>query len=229
MTNQAINTFFFFNDTATTEIYTEQIVGSVRCVQETARASTGLLDMDRKAHRVLKNMYYRNFEQTNADKNRSTKIKSLIEVVEKNIERLCCETLRLLDALISRDPISLQARIFYMKMKREAYCTIGEYSEGMEREAALKKGFLLSNDLLNIAFNELGKADPLRLSIVLRHGVMLYQTINREEEAMDLLRHAHEEGMRDIEDYTLEERKSAVELLVLIRDTIQEWKDANGE
>eukprot|EP01016_Furgasonia_blochmanni_P044181 TRINITY_DN610_c0_g1_i11.p1 TRINITY_DN610_c0_g1~~TRINITY_DN610_c0_g1_i11.p1 ORF type:complete len:121 (+),score=46.04 TRINITY_DN610_c0_g1_i11:2-364(+) len=27
--------FFFFNDTATTEIYTEQIVGSVRCVQET--------------------------------------------------------------------------------------------------------------------------------------------------------------------------------------------------
>eukprot|EP00825_Cyclidium_porcatum_P042076 TRINITY_DN5671_c0_g1_i1.p2 TRINITY_DN5671_c0_g1~~TRINITY_DN5671_c0_g1_i1.p2 ORF type:complete len:163 (+),score=21.46 TRINITY_DN5671_c0_g1_i1:43-531(+) len=29
-------TFFFFNDTATTEIYTLHIVGSVRCVQETA-------------------------------------------------------------------------------------------------------------------------------------------------------------------------------------------------
>eukprot|EP00831_Metopus_contortus_P022092 TRINITY_DN2002_c0_g1_i1.p3 TRINITY_DN2002_c0_g1~~TRINITY_DN2002_c0_g1_i1.p3 ORF type:complete len:121 (-),score=17.02 TRINITY_DN2002_c0_g1_i1:152-514(-) len=28
-------TFFFFNDTATTEIYTRSIVGSVRCVQET--------------------------------------------------------------------------------------------------------------------------------------------------------------------------------------------------
>eukprot|EP00831_Metopus_contortus_P029484 TRINITY_DN24255_c0_g1_i1.p2 TRINITY_DN24255_c0_g1~~TRINITY_DN24255_c0_g1_i1.p2 ORF type:complete len:100 (+),score=26.60 TRINITY_DN24255_c0_g1_i1:53-352(+) len=27
--------FFFFNDTATTEIYTRSIVGSVRCVQET--------------------------------------------------------------------------------------------------------------------------------------------------------------------------------------------------
>ncbi len=27
--------YFFFNDTATTEIYTEQIVGSVRCVEET--------------------------------------------------------------------------------------------------------------------------------------------------------------------------------------------------
>eukprot|EP00825_Cyclidium_porcatum_P024474 TRINITY_DN2688_c0_g2_i2.p3 TRINITY_DN2688_c0_g2~~TRINITY_DN2688_c0_g2_i2.p3 ORF type:complete len:101 (-),score=28.29 TRINITY_DN2688_c0_g2_i2:216-518(-) len=27
--------FFFFNDTATTEIYTLHIVGSVRCVQET--------------------------------------------------------------------------------------------------------------------------------------------------------------------------------------------------
>eukprot|EP00831_Metopus_contortus_P022516 TRINITY_DN20319_c0_g1_i1.p1 TRINITY_DN20319_c0_g1~~TRINITY_DN20319_c0_g1_i1.p1 ORF type:complete len:145 (+),score=8.17 TRINITY_DN20319_c0_g1_i1:87-521(+) len=28
--------FFFLNDTATTEIYTRSIVGSVRCVQETA-------------------------------------------------------------------------------------------------------------------------------------------------------------------------------------------------
>eukprot|EP00831_Metopus_contortus_P044725 TRINITY_DN35863_c0_g1_i5.p1 TRINITY_DN35863_c0_g1~~TRINITY_DN35863_c0_g1_i5.p1 ORF type:complete len:135 (-),score=24.80 TRINITY_DN35863_c0_g1_i5:153-557(-) len=30
--------FFFFNDTATTEIYTRSIVGSVRCVQETVNA-----------------------------------------------------------------------------------------------------------------------------------------------------------------------------------------------
>eukprot|EP00825_Cyclidium_porcatum_P014638 TRINITY_DN17920_c0_g1_i2.p1 TRINITY_DN17920_c0_g1~~TRINITY_DN17920_c0_g1_i2.p1 ORF type:complete len:166 (-),score=43.81 TRINITY_DN17920_c0_g1_i2:8-505(-) len=32
--------FFFFNDTATTEIYTLHIVGSVRCVQETASEQT---------------------------------------------------------------------------------------------------------------------------------------------------------------------------------------------
>eukprot|EP00831_Metopus_contortus_P030653 TRINITY_DN25093_c0_g1_i2.p1 TRINITY_DN25093_c0_g1~~TRINITY_DN25093_c0_g1_i2.p1 ORF type:complete len:162 (+),score=38.31 TRINITY_DN25093_c0_g1_i2:52-537(+) len=31
----ACSCFFFFNDTATTEIYTRSIVGSVRCVQET--------------------------------------------------------------------------------------------------------------------------------------------------------------------------------------------------
>eukprot|EP00825_Cyclidium_porcatum_P052356 TRINITY_DN9897_c0_g1_i2.p2 TRINITY_DN9897_c0_g1~~TRINITY_DN9897_c0_g1_i2.p2 ORF type:complete len:107 (+),score=10.00 TRINITY_DN9897_c0_g1_i2:65-385(+) len=31
----ACHYFFFFNDTATTEIYTLHIVGSVRCVQET--------------------------------------------------------------------------------------------------------------------------------------------------------------------------------------------------
>eukprot|EP00831_Metopus_contortus_P009264 TRINITY_DN13571_c0_g1_i5.p2 TRINITY_DN13571_c0_g1~~TRINITY_DN13571_c0_g1_i5.p2 ORF type:complete len:136 (-),score=11.76 TRINITY_DN13571_c0_g1_i5:245-652(-) len=33
--------FFFFNDTATTEIYTRSIVGSVRCVQETAIYGAG--------------------------------------------------------------------------------------------------------------------------------------------------------------------------------------------
>eukprot|EP00831_Metopus_contortus_P018274 TRINITY_DN17792_c0_g1_i1.p1 TRINITY_DN17792_c0_g1~~TRINITY_DN17792_c0_g1_i1.p1 ORF type:complete len:260 (-),score=52.13 TRINITY_DN17792_c0_g1_i1:108-887(-) len=33
--SEVIFVFFFFNDTATTEIYTRSIVGSVRCVQET--------------------------------------------------------------------------------------------------------------------------------------------------------------------------------------------------
>eukprot|EP00831_Metopus_contortus_P079631 TRINITY_DN7966_c0_g1_i1.p1 TRINITY_DN7966_c0_g1~~TRINITY_DN7966_c0_g1_i1.p1 ORF type:complete len:122 (-),score=27.66 TRINITY_DN7966_c0_g1_i1:105-470(-) len=35
--------FFFFNDTATTEIYTRSIVGSVRCVQETDMISQILI------------------------------------------------------------------------------------------------------------------------------------------------------------------------------------------
>eukprot|EP00831_Metopus_contortus_P029833 TRINITY_DN24519_c0_g1_i1.p2 TRINITY_DN24519_c0_g1~~TRINITY_DN24519_c0_g1_i1.p2 ORF type:complete len:169 (+),score=12.28 TRINITY_DN24519_c0_g1_i1:47-553(+) len=34
--------FFFFNDTATTEIYTRSIVGSVRCVQETENILSSL-------------------------------------------------------------------------------------------------------------------------------------------------------------------------------------------
>eukprot|EP00831_Metopus_contortus_P071948 TRINITY_DN656_c0_g1_i4.p1 TRINITY_DN656_c0_g1~~TRINITY_DN656_c0_g1_i4.p1 ORF type:complete len:118 (+),score=30.99 TRINITY_DN656_c0_g1_i4:74-427(+) len=36
--------FFFFNDTATTEIYTRSIVGSVRCVQETGSILDKSLD-----------------------------------------------------------------------------------------------------------------------------------------------------------------------------------------
>eukprot|EP00831_Metopus_contortus_P037849 TRINITY_DN297_c0_g1_i9.p1 TRINITY_DN297_c0_g1~~TRINITY_DN297_c0_g1_i9.p1 ORF type:complete len:231 (+),score=56.36 TRINITY_DN297_c0_g1_i9:87-779(+) len=39
--------FFFFNDTATTEIYTRSIVGSVRCVQETG--TWGFLKMENKS------------------------------------------------------------------------------------------------------------------------------------------------------------------------------------
>eukprot|EP01016_Furgasonia_blochmanni_P047145 TRINITY_DN68_c0_g1_i5.p2 TRINITY_DN68_c0_g1~~TRINITY_DN68_c0_g1_i5.p2 ORF type:complete len:117 (-),score=2.93 TRINITY_DN68_c0_g1_i5:228-578(-) len=42
--------FFFFNDTATTEIYTEQIVGSVRCVQETATKQLDTMQYLRGLH-----------------------------------------------------------------------------------------------------------------------------------------------------------------------------------
>eukprot|EP00825_Cyclidium_porcatum_P014962 TRINITY_DN18225_c0_g1_i1.p1 TRINITY_DN18225_c0_g1~~TRINITY_DN18225_c0_g1_i1.p1 ORF type:complete len:147 (+),score=35.69 TRINITY_DN18225_c0_g1_i1:1-441(+) len=40
--------FFFFNDTATTEIYTLHIVGSVRCVQETERRVHGASSVTKK-------------------------------------------------------------------------------------------------------------------------------------------------------------------------------------
>eukprot|EP00831_Metopus_contortus_P037218 TRINITY_DN29345_c0_g1_i3.p1 TRINITY_DN29345_c0_g1~~TRINITY_DN29345_c0_g1_i3.p1 ORF type:complete len:122 (+),score=49.66 TRINITY_DN29345_c0_g1_i3:69-434(+) len=50
-----ILTCFFFNDTATTEIYTRSIVGSVRCVQETdqRRVHGGKINLE-EDKRILK-------------------------------------------------------------------------------------------------------------------------------------------------------------------------------
>eukprot|EP00831_Metopus_contortus_P017105 TRINITY_DN17202_c0_g1_i2.p1 TRINITY_DN17202_c0_g1~~TRINITY_DN17202_c0_g1_i2.p1 ORF type:complete len:174 (+),score=42.36 TRINITY_DN17202_c0_g1_i2:44-565(+) len=48
------NIFFFFNDTATTEIYTRSIVGSVRCVQETATKE--MADQNKKLNEEIKQL-----------------------------------------------------------------------------------------------------------------------------------------------------------------------------
>eukprot|EP00825_Cyclidium_porcatum_P018155 TRINITY_DN20778_c0_g1_i1.p5 TRINITY_DN20778_c0_g1~~TRINITY_DN20778_c0_g1_i1.p5 ORF type:complete len:102 (+),score=20.83 TRINITY_DN20778_c0_g1_i1:106-411(+) len=45
--------FFFFNNTATTEIYTLHIVGSVRCVQE-----TDIIRLDQKKYAIFSQLYY---------------------------------------------------------------------------------------------------------------------------------------------------------------------------
>eukprot|EP00825_Cyclidium_porcatum_P002337 TRINITY_DN11075_c0_g1_i2.p1 TRINITY_DN11075_c0_g1~~TRINITY_DN11075_c0_g1_i2.p1 ORF type:complete len:337 (-),score=82.75 TRINITY_DN11075_c0_g1_i2:731-1741(-) len=47
--------FFFFNDTATTEIYTLHIVGSVRCVQETVSTQSTWACILKEPHRLHKN------------------------------------------------------------------------------------------------------------------------------------------------------------------------------
>eukprot|EP00825_Cyclidium_porcatum_P006649 TRINITY_DN13316_c0_g1_i1.p1 TRINITY_DN13316_c0_g1~~TRINITY_DN13316_c0_g1_i1.p1 ORF type:complete len:141 (+),score=54.16 TRINITY_DN13316_c0_g1_i1:121-543(+) len=64
--------FFFFNDTATTEIYTLHIVGSVRCVQETG-SSKGDLKINLKVD-IPKNL----------DKNAETLFKKL-KSIEENV------------------------------------------------------------------------------------------------------------------------------------------------
>eukprot|EP00825_Cyclidium_porcatum_P033650 TRINITY_DN35621_c0_g1_i1.p2 TRINITY_DN35621_c0_g1~~TRINITY_DN35621_c0_g1_i1.p2 ORF type:complete len:106 (+),score=28.82 TRINITY_DN35621_c0_g1_i1:105-422(+) len=76
-----LGSFFFFNDTATTEIYTLHIVGSVRCVQETG------IDWLLGARETYKNYSLRNHHQLkmlnksdknlidNISENRSQKLK----------------------------------------------------------------------------------------------------------------------------------------------------------
>jgi len=47
---------FFFNDTATTEIYTEKIVGSVRCVEEAATGTTAAMTRGDASQYVLREL-----------------------------------------------------------------------------------------------------------------------------------------------------------------------------
>eukprot|EP00831_Metopus_contortus_P036290 TRINITY_DN28750_c0_g1_i2.p2 TRINITY_DN28750_c0_g1~~TRINITY_DN28750_c0_g1_i2.p2 ORF type:complete len:126 (-),score=50.92 TRINITY_DN28750_c0_g1_i2:15-392(-) len=54
--------FFFFNDTATTEIYTRSIVGSVRCVQE-----TGIIN-EKEALEVIRKAYTNYKQLINGEK-----------------------------------------------------------------------------------------------------------------------------------------------------------------
>eukprot|EP00831_Metopus_contortus_P017571 TRINITY_DN17420_c0_g1_i1.p1 TRINITY_DN17420_c0_g1~~TRINITY_DN17420_c0_g1_i1.p1 ORF type:complete len:223 (-),score=55.95 TRINITY_DN17420_c0_g1_i1:131-748(-) len=49
---QIVLVFFFFNDTATTEIYTRSIVGSVRCVQETG-INAEYMGMDEEKRKLI--------------------------------------------------------------------------------------------------------------------------------------------------------------------------------
>eukprot|EP00825_Cyclidium_porcatum_P027668 TRINITY_DN29829_c0_g1_i1.p3 TRINITY_DN29829_c0_g1~~TRINITY_DN29829_c0_g1_i1.p3 ORF type:complete len:104 (+),score=26.44 TRINITY_DN29829_c0_g1_i1:123-434(+) len=58
--------FFFFNDTATTEIYTLHIVGSVRCVQETA-----LIALSAKFYECCSFLTYSNSQASRIDSNSS--------------------------------------------------------------------------------------------------------------------------------------------------------------
>eukprot|EP00825_Cyclidium_porcatum_P043130 TRINITY_DN6052_c0_g1_i9.p1 TRINITY_DN6052_c0_g1~~TRINITY_DN6052_c0_g1_i9.p1 ORF type:complete len:219 (+),score=49.86 TRINITY_DN6052_c0_g1_i9:33-689(+) len=54
--------FFFFNDTATTEIYTLHIVGSVRCVQETDPNTKSLLEFNQVAQDLFNNFINLKFD-----------------------------------------------------------------------------------------------------------------------------------------------------------------------
>eukprot|EP00825_Cyclidium_porcatum_P040413 TRINITY_DN5101_c0_g1_i2.p1 TRINITY_DN5101_c0_g1~~TRINITY_DN5101_c0_g1_i2.p1 ORF type:complete len:165 (-),score=29.57 TRINITY_DN5101_c0_g1_i2:149-643(-) len=68
--------FFFFNDTATTEIYTLHIVGSVRCVQETAYMMCGLYQLQQEVY----------FQIQTLIPQQTVKLQNFIKKIEKNIQ-----------------------------------------------------------------------------------------------------------------------------------------------
>eukprot|EP00831_Metopus_contortus_P056108 TRINITY_DN4774_c0_g1_i3.p3 TRINITY_DN4774_c0_g1~~TRINITY_DN4774_c0_g1_i3.p3 ORF type:complete len:109 (-),score=28.00 TRINITY_DN4774_c0_g1_i3:154-480(-) len=78
--------FFFFNDTATTEIYTRSIVGSVRCVQETG-VHGGMKMRQLSSQSVIFNTVKSSFSETMPMKDGDT----FMQVSPKNFPNsVCC-------------------------------------------------------------------------------------------------------------------------------------------
>eukprot|EP00831_Metopus_contortus_P071949 TRINITY_DN656_c0_g1_i6.p1 TRINITY_DN656_c0_g1~~TRINITY_DN656_c0_g1_i6.p1 ORF type:complete len:133 (+),score=37.37 TRINITY_DN656_c0_g1_i6:74-472(+) len=85
--------FFFFNDTATTEIYTRSIVGSVRCVQETVSTqSTWDIKITMSFWSILDKSLDEIFNIIDKDKNGyicSTELREFVNHISKALGREC--------------------------------------------------------------------------------------------------------------------------------------------
>eukprot|EP00831_Metopus_contortus_P077283 TRINITY_DN7212_c0_g1_i2.p1 TRINITY_DN7212_c0_g1~~TRINITY_DN7212_c0_g1_i2.p1 ORF type:complete len:555 (-),score=133.33 TRINITY_DN7212_c0_g1_i2:49-1713(-) len=77
--------FFFFNDTATTEIYTRSIVGSVRCVQETDAEYMGYKMEDIERGKGIEDLIKRKEELQKRFNISSNKLKERIGKINKSL------------------------------------------------------------------------------------------------------------------------------------------------
>eukprot|EP00831_Metopus_contortus_P077276 TRINITY_DN7210_c0_g1_i2.p1 TRINITY_DN7210_c0_g1~~TRINITY_DN7210_c0_g1_i2.p1 ORF type:complete len:327 (+),score=59.05 TRINITY_DN7210_c0_g1_i2:51-1031(+) len=85
----SLSIFFFFNDTATTEIYTRSIVGSVRCVQETGINAEymGMKDEERNLKEEQKNQRWKQWKQKRESlwvKNHTNRVKKFVVDMQEN-------------------------------------------------------------------------------------------------------------------------------------------------
>ena len=82
--------------------------------------------------------------------------------------------------------------------------------------------------VLEIAKEQLKKANPAYLGLALNYSVFLYEIIGQKQEAIDLADNAFKEAVDLLDELDEDEYSEATLILQLLKDNVALWGDEQG-
>lgn len=142
--------------------------------------------------------------------------------IEKELEDICNDVLRLLDDPLIPSSKNPEARVFFMKMKGDYYRYLGEFLAGDKRKNVIQ----LAQESYKVASNEaeaLKTTHPIRLGLALNYSVFYYEILNSPDHACKLAKEAFDSAIADLDGLEEDEYRDSATILQLIRDNLTLW------
>ncbi|XP_029975978.1 14-3-3-like protein [Salarias fasciatus] len=181
----------------------------------------------RSSHRAISNWL-----RENKDKGDLPQIKQVKEEVEKELNKICCEVLDLLDKHMIPFAATAESKVFYLKMKGDYYRykaeVAGDNKEDIKNsEAAYQAAF-------DVSEKEMSTTNPIRLGLALNFSVFYYEIKCSPKEARELAKKAFDDAIVDLESSNPETQKDSTLILQLLKDNLTLWTadaqlDGEGE
>jgi len=191
---------------------------------------------------------WRTLNAESQDEKNSDLIKVYKESVEKELQGICTDVIKLLkDTLIKDDIIKDietnaasddtdvqakaktpegEAQVFYLKMAGDYYRYLAEAVTTSENEGQAadfyKRAFELSEKVLE-------PTHPIRLGLALNYSVCFYEILKDKKKACQLAKDAFDEAISKLDKLEEADYKDSTLIMQLLRDNLTLWTSTDGE
>ena len=142
--------------------------------------------------------------------------------VEAELNNVCQDILELLDKSLISTQNSVEAAVFYQKMKADYYRYLAEFATDDVKKAQAKH----ANEAYAVATQQaegLPPTHPIRLGLALNYSVFLYEVQNHSEDACQLAKRAFDDAIAELDTLDEESYKDSTLIMQLLRDNLTLW------
>jgi len=181
----------------------------------------------RASWRVLSALEHKEERKGNSSNKESAALYK--QEVESELESLCKEVLFLLEEKLIPKASSVEARVFYQKMKGDYFRYMCEFVSGGKRDENAQAAQKSYEEAMKMAEEEMNTTDPIRLGLVLNFSVFHYEITGNRNAARQMSQKAFDEAIKDLDNVSEETYKDSTLIMQLLRDNLQLWNSDEDE
>ena len=148
--------------------------------------------------------------------------------VEDEVEKICDDTVALLDTKLIPKATNPESEVFFLKMKGDYYryfaeCVTGEKNKKAGENA--REAYQKASEKAG----QLPSTSPTRLGLALNYSVFHYEILNKPVEACKLAKETFDAAIGDLEGLGDDDYKEAATIMQLLRDNLTLWTAESEE
>jgi len=175
----------------------------------------------RASWRIISSIEQKEEQKGNADQ--ATRVRAYRTRVEKELEEVCQDVLKVLDDHLIPRASSGESKVFYYKMKGDYHRYLAEFSSGDVRDKAAEAAHAAYKQATEVASADLAPTHPIRLGLALNYSVFYYEILNSPDRACHLAKQAFDDAIAELDTLSEESYKDSTLIMQLLRDNLTLW------
>ncbi|XP_068615799.1 14-3-3 protein zeta/delta-like [Brachionichthys hirsutus] len=171
----------------------------------------------RSAWRVISSI------EQKCDEGKKGLVKDYREKIEKELETICKEVLKLLDDHLIKEGTEEESKVFYHKMKGDYYRYLAEVARGDDKEGLVDDAGEAYSSAMGIGKEKMPPTHPIRLGLALNFSVFYYEIKNTPEQACKMAKEAFDDAIAELDTLSEESYKDSTLIMQLLRDNLTLW------
>jgi 14-3-3 protein epsilon len=165
-------------------------------------------------------------EMKNTD--RADIIASYKDKIEKELEEICDDILKIIDQNLVPRSSSDEGKVFYFKMKGDYYRYLAEFQTEPKRKDTCDKALESYKEASAVSNAELPPTHPIRLGLALNFSVFYYEIMNSPDRACQLAKQSFDDAIAELDTLSEESYKDSTLIMQLLRDNLTLWTSDDG-